>query len=105
MAFKLPATTLPFIWGAIAGGVLAVWVGFDALGWKTRSAAETQASRQIEVAVVAALAGICQQRFSQASGFPCSASVRIRMILKLEQELRFLAGSITVSASMCIGRC
>src|SRR4051812_5547193 len=84
MAFKLPANTQPLLYGAIAGAVLAVWVGFDALGWKTRSAAETLANRQSEVAVVSALATICQGRFSQASGFPA----RLAELEKIEKYSR-----------------
>jgi len=70
MAFKLPETTQPFVWGAVAGAVLSVWVGFDALGWKTRSAAENSAGRQANAAVVVALASICREKFTQAAGFP-----------------------------------
>src|SRR6185369_11379084 len=84
MGFKFPATTQPFIWGAVAGGVLSVWVGFDALGWKTRSAAESFASRQADTAVVGALATICRDKFTQAAGFP----KRLVELEKLEKYSR-----------------
>src|SRR4051812_15783581 len=84
MAFKLPAHTQPFVWGAVAGAVLGIWVGFDALGWKTRSAAETMASRQADSAVVAALATICRDRFSQSVGYPA----RLAALEKVEKYSR-----------------
>src|SRR4051812_18506755 len=84
MDFKLPATTQPVLWGAVAGAILSVWVGFDALGWKTRAAAETLANRQSDAAVVAALATICRDRFTQAAGFPA----RLAALEKVEKYSR-----------------
>jgi hypothetical protein len=69
MDFKLPKNTQPVLLGALAGAVLSVWVGFDALGWKTRAAAEAAAGKKADAAVVAALASICHERFSQARDF------------------------------------
>jgi len=54
----LPAGWKPFALGAVVGAVVATWTGFDALGWKTSSAAETLGKRQADTAVVAALATI-----------------------------------------------
>jgi hypothetical protein len=84
MGFKLPATTAPFVWGAVAGAVLSVWVGFDGFGWKTRAAAETLATRSADSAVVSALASICRDRFSQAAGFPA----RLATLEKVEKYSR-----------------
>ena len=39
MNFKLHKDTNPFLIGALAGAVLATWVGFDALGWRTTATA------------------------------------------------------------------
>ena len=66
MAFTLPKNTNPFCVGALAGAVLATWVGFDALGWKTGAAAEALMKRQSETAVVAAYAHICTSQFNGA---------------------------------------
>ena len=84
MDFKLPANTQPFLLGALAGAVLSVWVGFDAMGWKTRSAAETLANRQSESAVVSAFASVCRDRFTQAAGFPA----RLAALEKIEKYSR-----------------
>lgn len=66
MAFTLPKNTNPFLVGALAGAVLATWVGFDALGWKTGAAADTMIKRQAETAVTAAYATICTAQFNGA---------------------------------------
>ncbi len=66
MYFKLPNNTSPFLLGALAGAVLATWVGFDALGWKTGAAADSLVKRQSETAVVAAYAQICTSQFNNA---------------------------------------
>lgn len=84
MGFKLPATTAPFVWGAVAGAIFSVWVGFDGFGWKTRAAAESLASRNADSAVVSALASICRDRFSQAAGFPA----RLATLEKVEKYSR-----------------
>lgn len=69
MAFKLPNNTNPFLLGAAAGAILAVWVGFDALGWKTGAAAESLIKRQSEMAVVAAYAQICSTQYKGAKDY------------------------------------
>ncbi len=63
---KLPPNTNPFLVGALAGAVLAVWVGFDAMGWKTGAAADTLVKRGSETAVVAAYAHVCTNQFNAA---------------------------------------
>jgi len=84
MDFKLPKNTQPALLGAVAGAVLSVWVGFDALGWKTQSAAETATNRKADSAVVAALASICHDRFSQARDF----RARLAALEKLDSYAR-----------------
>ena len=87
MDFKmpdLPAGTKPFCLGALAGAVLSVWVGFDALGWKLSSAAETLANRKAETAVVAALASVCREQFRQGADFPA----RLAALEKVERYSR-----------------
>lgn len=66
MAFTLPKNTSAFLTGALAGAVLAVWVGFDAMGWKTGAAAESLVKRGAETATVAAYAHVCVNQFNAA---------------------------------------
>jgi len=66
MAFKMHKDTNPFLVGALAGAVLATWVGFDALGWKTGATTESLVKRGSETAVVAAYAHICTSQFNSA---------------------------------------
>jgi hypothetical protein len=60
---KMHKDTKPFLLGAVAGAILSVWTGFDALGWKTAAASETIAKRQADSAVVAAYARVCSAQF------------------------------------------
>ncbi len=64
MAIKLHKDTNPFLVGALAGAILAPWIGFDALGWKTSATTESLLKRQSETAVVSAYAHICAARFA-----------------------------------------
>ncbi|HET7672585.1 MAG TPA: hypothetical protein VFK84_19405 [Burkholderiales bacterium] len=66
----IPAGWKPFSLGALAGAIIITWTGFDALGWKTASAAETLAKRRADVAVVSAMASVCDAKFRQAANFP-----------------------------------
>jgi len=87
MEFKmpqLPAGWKPFTYGAIAGAVLAVWVGFDALGWKTENAAQTLASRKADAAVVTALASICREQFTKGADY----AARLEALRKVERYSR-----------------
>ena len=54
---------LPFVLGVVAGAIISVWTGFDAMGWKTASASETLVKRGADAAVVAAYAGVCSAQF------------------------------------------
>jgi hypothetical protein len=94
MEFKLPelpAGWKPFSVGALAGAVLAVWVGFDALGWKSNGAAETLAGRKAEAAVVTALASICRDQFMKAADYPA----RLAALEKLD---RYARGDVVAKA-------
>jgi hypothetical protein len=94
MEFKmpqLPAGWKPFSWGAVAGAVLAVWVGFDALGWKTNNTAESIASRKAEAAVVSAFASICRDQFRMGAEYPARLAA-------LEKEERYSRGDLVAKA-------
>jgi hypothetical protein len=84
MAFTLPKNTTPFCVGALAGAVLAVWVGFDAMGWKTGAAAETLIKRQSDTAVVAAYAHLCTNQFNAGK----DSAARLADLMKVEQYSR-----------------
>lgn len=78
MDFKIPsmpAGTKSFCLGALAGAVLVAWVGFDALGWKSSSTAESLSKRNADTAVVAALASICSEQFKKGAQFPAQLAV------------------------------
>ena len=66
MAFKMHKDTNPFLIGALAGAILAPWVGFDALGWKTGATAESLVKRQSETSMIAAYAHVCTGQFNAA---------------------------------------
>ncbi|OGA01884.1 MAG: hypothetical protein A3H35_14175 [Betaproteobacteria bacterium RIFCSPLOWO2_02_FULL_62_17] len=74
----------PFLLGVVAGAVIFVWTGFDGLGWKTNSAAETLAKRQADTAVVAAYARVCSAQFNAAKDLPA----RLETLKKAERWSR-----------------
>ena len=87
MTFKmpeLPAGWKPFSLGALAGAALLAWVGFDALGWKLNSAAETLATRKADAAVVSAFASICRDQFVKGADY----SARLEALNKIERYSR-----------------
>jgi hypothetical protein len=87
MTFKmpeLPAGWKPFSLGALAGAALLGWVGFDALGWKLNSAAESLATRKADAAVVSAFASICRDQFVKGADY----SVRLEALNKIERYSR-----------------
>ena len=69
MALTIPKNTQPFLVGALAGAVLSVWVGFDALGWKTNATTEALLKRQSETATIAAYASICSTQYKAAKDY------------------------------------
>lgn len=82
--FALPAGWKPFSLGALAGAIAITWTGFDALGWKTSAAAESLGKRQADMAVVSALASICDARFRKEANF----SARLAVLEKTERYSR-----------------
>jgi hypothetical protein len=80
----LPAGWKPFSLGALAGAIAITWVGFDALGWKTKSAAANLANNQASAAVVAAQAAICDAQFRKQPDF----TARVAALEKTERYSR-----------------
>ncbi|MSQ52879.1 MAG: hypothetical protein EXR28_13430 [Betaproteobacteria bacterium] len=76
--------TKPFLLGALAGAVIAVWTGFDALGWKTSSANESLVKRGADSAVVAAYARVCSAQFKNLKDF----EARLATLQKAERYSR-----------------
>jgi hypothetical protein len=62
---ELPSATKPAAWGAVAGALACVVVGFSWLGWEFSSTAEKQANQRAEAAVVVALTPICVAKFHE----------------------------------------
>ncbi len=85
--FALPAGWKPFSLGALAGAVAITWTGFDALGWKTAGASATLGKRQADMAVVSALASICEARFRKEADFPARLAA-------LEKTERYSRGEV-----------
>lgn len=62
---QVPAELKPICWGAV-GGAAALWIiGFTWGGWTTTATADTQARQRADRAVVAVLAPICANKFTQ----------------------------------------
>ncbi|MFM9966832.1 MAG: hypothetical protein ACKVQK_00300, partial [Burkholderiales bacterium] len=82
--FTLHKDKTPFLLGALAGAIISVWTGFDALGWKTASASETLVKRGADSAVIAAYAKVCSAQFNAAKDLPA----RIATLQKTERYSR-----------------
>ena len=60
---KSHAWVKPGLWGAFAGAVAIMIVGFSQFGWMLESKAEKLANDRASIAVAEALAPICSARF------------------------------------------
>ena len=60
---KLPATTEPFLWGAVSGAIALAIVGFTWGGWVGGATAEKLAVARGDQAMVASLVPICVAQF------------------------------------------
>jgi hypothetical protein len=58
----------PTAWGAVAGAVAIMILGFSWFGWMLGSTAEKMADQRAEAAVVAALTPICVEKFQHQAG-------------------------------------
>lgn len=64
---NIPVETKPAFWGAVAGAVAVVIVGFNWGGWVTGGTAEADATRRVDDAIVVALAPACVEKFDQGA--------------------------------------
>jgi pimeloyl-ACP methyl ester carboxylesterase len=62
---QVPPWVKPACWGAVAGAVTIMIVGFSWGGWTTGSTAQRLASERADAAVVAALTPFCVANFLQ----------------------------------------
>jgi len=62
---KIPASVKPAVWGAIAGAVAAIIVGFSWGGWVTGGAARQQVAAGAEAAIVLAFVPLCIAKAEQ----------------------------------------
>jgi hypothetical protein len=60
---KLPATTEPFLWGAVSGAIAISIVGFTWGGWVSGGTAEQLAAARADKAIVSSLVPICVAQF------------------------------------------
>jgi hypothetical protein len=62
---KFPASTEPFLFGALAGAIALAIIGFNWGGWVTNGTAQQRASAYAEQAKVDLLTPICVARFQE----------------------------------------
>ena len=79
---QMPLWIKPLLWGAVAGSVVTMIVGFSYGGWTTSSTAARLAKQQADTAVTTALVPLCIAQ-SKADG----------AVLKKMGELKALASS------------
>ena len=71
----IPAQTKPAIWGAIAGAIITLILGFYFGGWYTASSADQMANERSEKKVISALAPFCVDRFLKSADAAQSAEL------------------------------
>jgi hypothetical protein len=71
----VPAQTKPAVWGAVAGAIATLILGFYFGGWYTASSADRMANERSEQKVITALAPFCVDRFLKSADAAQSASL------------------------------
>lgn len=61
---KMRPEIKPALWGAAGGAIVVAFLGFTWGGWVTGASAEQMSKKNVDSAVVAALAPICVQQFN-----------------------------------------
>jgi hypothetical protein len=97
---NVPVWLKPAIWGAVAGAIATVFVGFNQGGWLLGSSAETMAQQRSAVAVVEALVPVC---IGQSKADPEFAGklTQLKALTSPYQQREFImsAGWATVAAA------
>jgi hypothetical protein len=71
----VPAQTKPAAWGAVAGAIATLILGFYWGGWQTTSSADRMAKELAEKKVIAALAPFCVDQFLKSADVAQTASL------------------------------
>ena len=71
----IPAQTKPAIWGAIAGAIATLILGFYFGGWHTAHSADQLANERSGNKVISALAPFCVDRFRKSADAAQSAEL------------------------------
>ena len=66
---KLPIQTEPALWGAAAGAIIAIVIGFGFANWHTAGQAKSMSQEQSALATVAALTPVCVEMFKRDSQY------------------------------------
>ena len=81
---QIPPDVKPACWGAVAGAIAVAFIGFTWGGWVTGATAEQRAKQSANIAVVAALAPICVDRF-QRQADAGNSLVELRKVTSWQQ--------------------
>ena len=68
MQLQVPVWIKPGVWGAVIGAVVAMIIGFSALGWTLNSTAQKVAIERSDLAVTAALTPFCVSSYLKQPG-------------------------------------
>jgi hypothetical protein len=96
---KLPAQTKPALWGAAAGAVAMMILGFGSMGWKTGSSAAQMAKTEASEAVVAAMVPFCVAKAKQDTDAGPMAKFRAESSSYARTQLVQTAGWATLGGA------
>ena len=77
---QFPTNTKPLLWGAVAGAVACMIVGFSWGGWVAGGTARKDAATAAHDAVVVALAPICADRDEKGTVVPLDVKAGDRVL-------------------------
>ena len=97
---KLPLWIKPVLWGAVAGSVVTMIIGFSYGGWTTSSTADRMAKQQADAAVTTALVPLCVAQ-SKADGATVKKMVELKALSSSYDQRDFVTktGWATVPGS------
>ena len=97
---KMPLWIKPGVWGAVAGSVVTMIIGFSYGGWTTSSTAARLAKVQADTAVTMALVPICVAQ-SKADGAAVKKMVELKALASSYDQRDFVTktGWATVAGS------
>ena len=97
---QMPLWIKPVLWGAVAGSVLTMIIGFSYGGWTTSSTSARLAKAQADTAVTTALVPICIAK-SKADGSVVKKMVELKALASSYDQRDFVTktGWATVPGS------